>query len=165
MGYGGRVMKTGCAKWFLKTAAFVLLTASVAKLISAFGATPTLYHNDPITGLSFDKLFLVVGVVELGSAVLCLSDVIGTCPKLGLVAWLSTNFLVYRLGLWFIGWHRPCGCMGGLAAVFRLSDKTADDIMKGLLAYMLIGSYAGLFWFAKQRREVGIGLPPPPAPR
>ena len=25
-----------------------------------------------------------------------------------------TNFLIYRLGLWSIGWHRPCGCLGSL---------------------------------------------------
>ncbi len=30
------------------------------------------------------------------------------------VAWVSTTFVVYRAGLWFIGWHRPCGCMGSL---------------------------------------------------
>ena len=61
-------------------------------------------------------------------------------------AWLATNFLVYRLGLWFIGWHRPCACMGSLAGILHLSDQAADNIMKGLLAYLLVGSYGMLLW-------------------
>jgi hypothetical protein len=53
---------------------------------------------------------------------------------------MATNFLVYRIGLWCVGWHHPCGCMGSLAGVLHLSDPAADRIMKGVLAYLVVGS-------------------------
>jgi hypothetical protein len=31
--------------------------------------------------------------------------------------------------------------------VFCISPQLADIVMKGVLAYLLIGSYATLFWF------------------
>jgi hypothetical protein len=153
-------MMTRWENWFLKTAAVVLLATGSAKLVSVFGAARVLAMNDPIIGLSFRRLMSAVGAVELVTALFCLSTLASTRLKLGLVAWLSTIFLVYRFGLWFVRWHHPCGCMGSLAAILHLSDKAADNIMKGLLAYMLIGSYAILFWLWKQGREVG-SLPAP----
>lgn len=69
-----------------------------------------------------------------------------------LVAWLATNFLVYRLGLWWMGWHKPCGCMGSLTSALHLSEQAADNIMKGVLAYLLLGSYGLLVWQWRQRR-------------
>jgi hypothetical protein len=78
------------------------------------------------------------------------------------IAWISTGFLLYRLGLWYIGWHHPCGCMGSFAGILHLSDRAADNIMKGVLAYLLIGSYGILLW--KWRRGRGGGLPGVAAP-
>ena len=77
---------------------------------------------------------------------------------------MSTNFLVYRLGLWFIGWHHPCGCMGSLAGMLHLSDNAADIIMKGVLAYLLIGSYAILLWERRRRRVGSPATEAAPAP-
>ena len=34
-----------------------------------------------------------------------------------LLVWLSTNFLVYRIGLWWMGWKEPCGCLGNSTRV------------------------------------------------
>jgi hypothetical protein len=91
--------------------------------------------------LPFGYLMLTVGLLELGIAVDCL---FGKTEKrsLTLVAWLATNFLVYRIGLWWVGWRKPCGCLGNLTDALHLSPQSADTIMKGLLAYLLIGSYA-----------------------
>ncbi len=60
---------------------------------------------------------------------------------LGLVAWMSTNFVVYRLGLWWMDWHRPCSCLGNLTDALHISPQLADNIMKWLLFFLLIGSY------------------------
>jgi len=53
---------------------------------------------------------------------------------------LATNFVVYRVGLWWIGWHRPCGCLGNLTDLLGISPHTADTIMKLVLAYLLAGT-------------------------
>ena len=69
-----------------------------------------------------------------------------------LVAWLATIFMVYRMCLWWLGWQRPCGCLGSLARVLHLSEHTADNLMQGVLAYLLLGSYGWLLWQWRQGR-------------
>jgi len=54
--------------------------------------------------------------------------------------------VVYRLGLWWMHWHRPCSCLGNLTDALHISPQVADNVMKVLLAYLLIGSYGLLIW-------------------
>ena len=83
--------------------------------------------------------------IELAVALVCL---LGRRARLqaGLVAWLATNFVVYRLGLLWIGYHGPCRCLCSLTGALHISPETADSIMKVVLVYLLIGSYATLLW-------------------
>jgi hypothetical protein len=138
-------------KWFLRLAGGTLVLTGLAKAFSAIGAARALDTADPLIGIPFRQLMLLVGLVELFIAFFCLFTDKRRLSLLA-VAWISTNFLVYRLGLWFIGWHRPCGCMGSLSDMLHLSPHAADNIMKGVLAYLLIGSYALLFAQWRQRR-------------
>jgi len=99
--------------WFISSAVAILAVTGLAKLWSSFGNTKLLALADPITGISFGHLLLAVGVLELVIASICLFAKSQTL-KVGLIAWLATNFVVYRLGLWWIGWHKPCSCLGSL---------------------------------------------------
>ena len=100
-----------------------------------------------------------MGLAELLIAIFCLFTDKRRLSLLA-VARISTNFLVYRLGLWFIGWHRPCGCMGNLTDLLHISPRLADNIMKGVLAFLLIGSYGILLWQWRQRRAQGRAAAP-----
>ena len=86
------------ATWFIVSAAVVLAVTGAAKVWTAFAPTKVLAVADPITGVSFGHLMLAVGVLELVIASICLFAKSQTL-KLGLIAWLATNFVVYRLGL------------------------------------------------------------------
>ena len=127
----------------------------LGKALSAIGPARALDAPDPLFGIPFRQLLLLVGLAELLIAFFCLFTDRRRLSLLA-VAWISTNFLVYRLGLWFIGWHRPCGCMGSLSAMLHLSPRAADNIMKAVLAYLLVGSYLLLFlrWRAARRGPV-----------
>ena len=105
--------------------------------------------------MPFRELLLLVGLAELLIAFFCLFTDRRRFSLLA-VAWLSTNFLVYRLGLWFIGWHRPCGCMGSLSDMLHLSPRAADNIMKVVLAYLLTGSYAILLLEWRRGKSQGV---------
>ena len=94
---------------------------------------------DPIVGIPF-KYLMLAAVAELPIAAVCLFAKANRLATV-LVAWLASIFLVYRLGLWWIGWKKPCGCLGNLTDTLGISPHTADVIIKGLLAYLLIGSY------------------------
>jgi hypothetical protein len=62
-----------------------------------------------------------------------------------LVSSLATTILVYRGGLWWINWHKPCSCLGNLTDALHIAPKTADNIMRVVLLYLLVGSYMVLF--------------------
>jgi hypothetical protein len=151
-------LRTSGSAWFERSAGVILLTTGLAKAFSAIGHARALDVADPLIGIAFRQLLLLVGLAELLIAFFCLFTDKRRFSLLA-VAWMSTNFLVYRLGLWFIGWHHPCACMGSLAGILHLSDRAADNIMKGVLAYLLIGSYGILLWQwrAARRGPVAAG--------
>ncbi len=133
-------------------AGVILAVTGIAKVWSGLGDSKLLAVIDPIIGIKFGQLMLVVGAAEIVIALVCFFSRRQTLA-LVLVAWMSTNFVVYRLGLWWMDWHRPCNCLGNLTDALHLSPQTADNIMKVLLAYLLIGSYGLLIWRWKQGRE------------
>lgn len=146
----------GLFSWFVFSASGILVVTGAAKIWSAFGHTKLLAVPDPIVGISFGHLMLAVGVLELVIVGICLFGKSQTLA-LGLIAWLATNFVVYRLGLWWMGWKKPCSCLGNLTDALDLSPQLADNIMKVILAYLLIGSYGLLVW----RWRVGRGADKP----
>lgn len=139
------------ARLFTLSAGAILAITGIAKIWSGFGNSKFLGLLDPIFGITFGHLMLAVGLAEIAIALVCFFSKRQTLA-LGLVAWMSTNFVVYRLGLWWMDWHRPCNCLGNLTDALHLSPQTADIIMKVLLAYLIIGSYGLLFWKWKQGR-------------
>jgi hypothetical protein len=141
----------GGRAWLLKPAGALLATAGLAKALSATGPSRALDMADPLVGIPFRQLLLLVGLAELFIAFFCLFTERRRFSLLA-IAWISTNFLVYRLGLWFIGWHQPCGCLGSLTDVLHISPHSADNIMKVVLAYLLAGSYGTLLWHWNQGR-------------
>ena len=141
------------ARWFSPSAGALLVITGIAKLWSGFGDAKLLTVVDPIIGIKFGHLMLLVGAAEIVISLLCFFSKRQTLV-LGLVAWMSTNFVVYRLGLWWMDWHRPCSCLGNLTDALHISPQTADNIMKALLAYLLIGSYGLLMWNWRQGRLV-----------
>jgi hypothetical protein len=102
---------------------------------------------------------LLVGVVEIVISTVCLFSK-RTWLSAGFLAWLSTSFLAYRIGLVLVGYHRPCSCMGNLTDALHISPQTTDTAIKIILAYLLIGSYASLFWLWRQRGKVVRGHEP-----
>ena len=140
---------------FIYSAGFLLLTTAIAKLISSLGSSHILALPDPIFIIPFRWMFCIAGIVELAVAYSCfISNKIGLCA--GLVALLSTNFLMYRFSLLLVGWHSPCACLGTLTDALHIPPQTADTAMKIILAYLLLGGYATLFWLWRQhRKEVG----------
>ncbi|MBI4324930.1 MAG: hypothetical protein HY674_06665 [Chloroflexi bacterium] len=144
--------KNAIFRWFTPSAGVVLAVTGLAKLWSAVGNTKVLSMVDPILEIQFRHLMVGVGIVELAIGYVCLFT---KKTKLAtvLVAWLSTNFLVYRLGLWWMDWHRPCVCLGNLMDALHVSPRVAENVMKVLLAYLVVGSYGLLLYqWGKVRR-------------
>jgi len=126
-----------------------MFMTATAKLISSFGTARILQMPDPILAIAFRYVFWAVGSLELGMAAICFLSKRITLQAV-LVAWLSTNFVVYRLGLFWVGYLKPCSCLGNLTDALHILPETADTCMKIVLGYLLVGSYATLFTLWKQ---------------
>jgi hypothetical protein len=151
------------SRWFVLSAGVILLVTGSAKVVSVFGQARILGLADPVFRISFRHLMLSVGVFELFASGICLFSIRRNL-SVGLVAWLATNFLGYRLGLVWVGSHKPCGCMGNLTDILHISPQMADSIMSIILAYLLIGSYGTLFWLWKQKHKLLMSTPSPLTP-
>lgn len=159
----GEMARGKLVQWFNVSAGVILAITGIAKACSGLGISKFLAVADPIIGIQFGHLMLVVGILEIAIALVCF------CSKqrsmaLGLVAWLSTNFVFYRLGLWWMDWHRPCSCLGNLTDALHLSPQIADTVMKIILGYLLVGSYASLFWIWRHNRQLSAAMVPPETP-
>jgi len=137
-------MKHKTSHFFLLSASGVLLFTALAKVVSTFGKSGILVYPDPITGVSFSHLLIATSGIEFVVAGVCAFGKSRPFRAM-LVAWLATSFLAYRVGLHILGWHRPCSCLGNLTDAIHISPQVADNVMKGVLAYLLAGSYWILF--------------------
>ena len=144
--------------WFVSSVTAILALTGIIKSWSAFGQSKLLAMADPITGIQFGRLMLTVGILELVIAGVCLFRK-SQKLSLALIAWLATNFALYRLGLWWMGWKKPCTCLGNLTDALHIPPQTADTAMKIILAYLLIGSYGSLFWLWRQRKKAASAAP------
>lgn len=133
------------ARLFLHSAGVILLITAAAKFISLLGHGHILQTRDPLIALPFRDLLLIACGAEGLVALVCFFDK-RIWLSGGLVAWLATSLCAYRFSLWLIGWHKPCNCLGNLTDAIHIAPQLADDVMKAVLAYLLIGSYATLLW-------------------
>ena len=127
-------------RWFVLTAGMILLATGLMKILSAFGHAGILGLTDPIFGISFRYLMLLVGSLELIVSGICLC---GRYPvsQCVVVAWLATCFLLYRFAFRFIDWSAPCPCLGTLTSAIPISPRAIDITSKCILVYLLVGSY------------------------
>lgn len=130
----------------------LLFVTAIAKCISAMGSARILANPDPIFGLPFRNMFWIVGIIELAISAVCFLSKSLRLPA-SLVAWLATNFLLYRLGLVWIHYHEPCGCLGNLTDAIHIPSHITDKIMRGVLFYLIISSYTALFWLWRKGKK------------
>lgn len=141
------------AKFFISSAGVLLLTTAVAKLISAAGNALVLKVYDPVLLIPLRYLLLIAGIFELMVALFCFFGR-RTGAQACVIAWLATNFLVYRIAFILGGYRKPCPCLGDLAQAIHIPQRIADTVTSVVLAYLLVASYAALFWLWRRRKRV-----------
>jgi hypothetical protein len=62
--------------------------------------------------------------------------------------------VIYRIGLDWVGYHKPCSCLGTLTDSLHIPPQTADGAMKMILGYLIVGSFSTLFWLWRHRGKV-----------
>jgi hypothetical protein len=137
---------------FIISAGILLMVTGLAKFISAFGSAHVLVYPEPISGIKFRTVFFTAGLLELAVAFYCFF-----CKRvdiqISVLVWLSTIFVLYRFCLFWLG-QKPCRCLGNLTEALHIPSHTADIVMKIILAYLLLGSYAVLFGLWRKREKL-----------
>jgi hypothetical protein len=133
-------------KLFIHAAGGLLLAAAMQRFIIAAGSAPVLSLPDFFFFIPLRDAVLLVGGLELATALVCLyGRRVGF--QLGLLAWMATNFAVYRLGLVAMAQHPQGTCIGSLTDPLHFARGITGYIMELIPFCLLIGSYAGGIWF------------------
>ena len=108
----------------------------------------TILRTDPFTifAVSFRHLFLVAGLVELAVAIICFAPKKRNLAFI-LVSWMTANLIAYRAGLFCLGWHHPCRCLGTLTDALNIQPEFADLMLKLILFYLALGA-CSIWWFS-----------------
>lgn len=146
--------------WFIFCAGAILLLVGANIVLEVFKKSQALDIHDPVFGMSFRYLLLVVGIAEMAVAWVCLFTDKKTL-SLGLVAWLAMEFAGYRIGLWTMGWHHS---LGFLVDPLNLSIRATDIITELTSVCLLMGSVT-LLWFGRKAVESDGAAPSVPTPR
>lgn len=144
------------ASSFVCTAGLLLLAIGTMQLIGNRGHG-LVQPDDPVFAISSRYLFWGVSGVELIVGLICLTARLSSLP-ITLIAWLTTNLLVYRVALFWFGTRDLKAYFVTMADTFRISPRMIDVLLTLAMGYLLCGSYVVLAraWWAK-RRESSAG--------
>lgn len=132
-------------RFFIYTASGILLVAALERFLIAAGDAPALALPEPVLGIPLRYAVLLVGGLELTVVLVCLFGR-QTGLQLGWLAWLATNYAVYRIGLMIVGAHHQATCIGSLTDPLHLTQGTVGIVIGLLPIFMLFGSYAAICW-------------------
>ncbi len=137
---------------FLYVAAMMLLATAMLKITGAAGHSELIQRRDPVLiFLTNRQLLILAAMLELATCA-CFLRSHWSGRLLPLLS-PSAIFLVYKLGR---GWlHVPtarCPCMGFVGEDLSTGRIGTNAIANGMLAFMLIGSFALVLWAALGER-------------
>jgi len=127
---------------FNKTCGFILVFTACCKLVSIAFVYNKFKVADPFFSFATSRAITLAAVVlELFTAFLIFRSKNGKLKSIS-IAWISNLFLVYRIGLWSVGYEPGCACLGYYAESWLAisSSLHVDWILKAILCYMLAGS-------------------------
>jgi len=142
------------ARCFIFSAGIVMLITSYAKVITAIGSDQILHEADPIFKLHYRSLLLIIGGLEFIIGLLALFERKWGWSAIAIV-WIASCFGIYRVGLSWVGWHKPCSCLGTITDTIHLSPNTVEWILRAVIAYLALGSLFALSWIWCQGKGPG----------
>jgi hypothetical protein len=143
-----------CSRWFVASAGVILLVTGLAKIISTFGSAAYLKVHDPIFDIPFRYLMSGSGYLELIIAFVSLRSPGKERLQLWMISWMSSCIVIYRFGLYWINYQRPCHCFGSLTELLRIPDPIASFIIQAIAVYLFVGSVGILLikWVARKSK-------------
>jgi hypothetical protein len=139
-------VRENLAAWFARTAVVVLAVTAVLKLVAATGEGRILAQPDPFLAFFSNRQIMVLAALLEAFVVSLILWEGDRLRQAALVAWIGTVFLMYRAGLWWVGYEGACPCLGNVTRSIGLSPAMEDLGVKVLLGYLVLGSYFVVVW-------------------
>jgi hypothetical protein len=130
---------------FILVAGGLFLADALIRLLGVAGPSELLTFPDPLFGIPVRSAALAVGGLELGVALTCLFGK-RIELRLGLVAWMSLNFVVAWLGLLSLGYHSQWSAIGTLTDPLQIARSNLGILLRGAPGGLLLGSGVLLLW-------------------
>jgi hypothetical protein len=139
-------------RYFILSSGAILLAAALTCFLIAADSAQVMSLPEPVLGIPLRYAVLAVGAFELVVALFCLfGKRVGL--QAGWLAWLATNYMVYRIGLFTMHCHPQATCIGSLTDPLHLSLGTMGILIGFLPFYLLLGSYAAVIWLWLEGRR------------
>lgn len=132
----------------------LLITAALSKLSTIVAALPILNGVDPIFSVNNRYILTGVAIAELSCAAIVAFSAQAWLKALAL-AWIATNFILYRAALVLSGAGTPCPCLGSIGAKVGLSSAATEFITKSTVVFFL-----GVAVFIIVRHRPRVYCPP-----
>jgi hypothetical protein len=146
------IKKLNAMRWFQFSAIAVLIVTALLKLVSLQTGARFFLLKDPVFPfITNGQMMALSAILELCVAIILIRN-LGRLFQFTALMSLTSIFLLYRLGLAWIAPNEPCKCYGRATDWLHISSETGDTAMKIILAYLLIGSYATLFWIWRENK-------------
>jgi predicted RNA-binding Zn-ribbon protein involved in translation (DUF1610 family) len=144
-------------KLFIQSAGALLLASALIRFLIAVGSDPVLSLPEPMLGLPLRYTLLLLGGFELTVALICLSS---KRPGFQLVwiAWVSSNYQVYWIGLKMMDYAPQTSCIGSVTDPLQLSRGNLSLVLSFLPLYFLLGSCIGLLWLWRESRRAKASI-------
>ena len=140
---------------FLQINGGILLAAALERFMVAAGDAQALSLPEPMLGIPLRLAVLLTAVLELAVALVCLFGH-NMELRLGLLAWLTTNYSVIWIALVWQHCSPQGSCIGSLTDPLRLSHGIIRGATEWLPIFLLAGSYAAVIWLWLNDRQKAV---------
>jgi hypothetical protein len=129
--------------WYFSFSAGLLLLTGFAKLYASTGAATVYLIQDQLLHLGYRRLMLFASLLEMAVALFLVTSR-SDLKRCLVLLWLSSNFLLYRLGNYLLRVHL-CPCLGHLSDRLPLPKGLADVLVQVLALFWFLSSL-NLLW-------------------
>lgn len=135
----GSALPLPSSRFYVISAVSILFFTGLLKVLSFSFSSSQMRIADPVTGFPAPIVYIAVGILEIIAAAAIIWLKAGVVAGTTLV-WLSANFLVYRVFLFFSDGWQYCPCLGSLGTKFEVKSEAVNAISTVLsLALLSIG--------------------------